>query len=79
VRRGLVERREDDSDRRLKRVGLTAPGQTALRRLNAARLNGLQEFTATLTDAERATLAQTVQTLLTRPEIAACRYRAIER
>ena len=79
VRRGLVERREDDSDRRLKRVGLTAPGRTALRRLNAARLNGLQEFTATLTDAERATLAETVQTLLARPEIAACRYRASER
>jgi DNA-binding MarR family transcriptional regulator len=79
VRRGLVERREDDSDRRLKRVGLTAPGRAALRRLNAARLNGLQEFTATLTDGERASLAPAVSTLLERPEIAACRYRAVER
>jgi DNA-binding MarR family transcriptional regulator len=76
VRRGLVERREDDSDRRLKRVGLSASGQAALRQLNAARLNGLQEFTVTLTDTERATLAETVQTLLKRPEIAACRYEA---
>lgn len=74
VRRGLVERREDESDRRLKRVGLSAAGQAALRRLNAARLNGLHEFTLTLTEAERATLAQTMQTLLERPEIAACRY-----
>src|SRR5947209_5950202 len=31
VRRGLVERREDETDRRLKRGGLTPPGEAALR------------------------------------------------
>jgi DNA-binding MarR family transcriptional regulator len=79
VRRGLVERREDVSDRRLKRVGLTVAGQAALRQLASARLTGLQEFIATLTEPERATLAETVDTLLQRPEIAACRYGAIAR
>ena len=79
VRRGLVERREDESDRRLKRVGLAPPGRAALRDLASARLSGLQEFVATLAETERTTLAQTVGTLLRRPEIAACRYRGSDR
>jgi DNA-binding MarR family transcriptional regulator len=78
VHRGLIQRHEDPNDRRLKRVGLTESGRAALRRLGAARLSGLEEFIATLSDTERATLDHTLTTLLQRPEIAACRYGATE-
>ena len=53
VRRGFVERHEDLEDRRMKRVRPTEAGRAVIRRLNAARLSGLQQFTETLTDAER--------------------------
>src|SRR5206468_2258842 len=58
VRRGFVERNEDAQDRRMKRVHLTDAGRSVIRRLNAARLSGLQRFAQTLTAAERGSLAQ---------------------
>jgi DNA-binding MarR family transcriptional regulator len=57
VRRGFAPRREDEDDRRMKRVRLTDDGRTAIRRLNAARLSGLEQFAHTLTAPERRTLA----------------------
>lgn len=74
VHRGLIDRHEDPSDRRLKRISLTESGHAALRRLGAARLSGLEAFVGTLSGPERSALAHTLTTLLTRPEIAACRY-----
>ena len=41
----------------MKRVSLTDAGRAVIRRLNAARLSGLEQFTETLTDAERRKLA----------------------
>jgi DNA-binding MarR family transcriptional regulator len=79
VHRGLIERHEDASDRRLKRVCLTDSGRAALRRLGAARLSGLREFVDSLSEAERASLHSTLDTLLARPDIAACRYGEAER
>lgn len=73
VRRGFVERREDEVDRRMKRVNVTEAGRAVIRRLNAARLAGLEQFAASLTDAERAALAPALTELLNRPDIAACR------
>jgi DNA-binding MarR family transcriptional regulator len=73
VRRGYVERHEDVEDRRMKRVSLTEAGRSVIRRLNAARLSGLEKFTETLTEAERHTLAQALLTLLERDDVAACR------
>jgi DNA-binding MarR family transcriptional regulator len=73
VRRGFVERREDEIDRRMKRVNVTDDGRAVIRRLNAARLAGLEQFAASLTDPERAALAPALTELLNRPEIAACR------
>jgi DNA-binding MarR family transcriptional regulator len=73
VRRGLVERREDELDRRMKRVNVTEAGRAVIRRLNAARLAGLEQFAASLTDGEREALAAALTELLTRPDIAACR------
>jgi DNA-binding MarR family transcriptional regulator len=73
VRRGLLARHEDVEDRRMKRISLTEAGRCAIRRLNAARLSGLEQFTETLTDAERHALAQALQVLLERADVAACR------
>jgi DNA-binding MarR family transcriptional regulator len=79
VRRGFVERREDVEDRRMKRVSLTPDGRAVSRRLNAARLSGLQQFTQTLTDAERRKLAGALSKLLERPDVAACRPEGLTR
>jgi DNA-binding MarR family transcriptional regulator len=73
VRRGFAQRREDEEDRRMKRVCLTDGGRTVIRRLNAARLNGLEQFAQTLTTAERRSLASALAKLLERDDVAACR------
>ena len=73
VRRGFAQRREDEDDRRMKRVCLTDGGRTAIRRLNAARLSGLEQFADNLTTTERQSLAQALQQLLEREDVAACR------
>jgi DNA-binding MarR family transcriptional regulator len=48
LRRGLVERREDERDRRMKRIALTGEGRAIVTRVNRARLEGLEAFTASL-------------------------------
>ena len=73
VRRGFVDRYEDLEDRRMKRVQATDAARAVIRRLNAARLQGLQEFASGLTDTERARFTAALSTLLERPDIAACR------
>ena len=72
VRRGYVERQEDRDDRRMKRIRITAEGRAVVRRLNAARVNGLEQFSVTLTPAERLVVSKALTALLERPEIAAC-------
>ena len=79
VRRGFAQRREDDDDRRMKRVCLTDGGRTAIRRLNAARLSGLDQFTLTLSASERRALAAALTRLLDRDDIAACRPEDLNR
>jgi DNA-binding MarR family transcriptional regulator len=71
--RGYVHRREDEHDRRMKRVRMTAAGTRALDRLNRTRLAQLEEFAATMTPAERRRLVAALAPLLARPEIAAAR------
>jgi len=73
VRRGFAQRREDEEDRRMKRVCLTDGGRTVIRRLNAARLSGLEQFATSLTTSERRSLASALSKLLERDEVAACR------
>jgi len=73
VRRGFAQRREDEDDRRMKRVALTDDGRAAIRRLNAARLSGLEQFAHDLTTTERRSLANALTSLLERGDIAACR------
>jgi DNA-binding MarR family transcriptional regulator len=73
VRRGFAQRQEDLSDRRMKQVSITDQGRAAIRRLNAARLRGLEEFVETLSPQQRARLSGALGKLLERPDIAACR------
>ena len=78
VRRGYVERHEDAADRRMKRVRPTDAGRAVIRRLNAARLSGLEEFTEKLTEAERRKLAAALSKLLERADVAACRPEGLD-
>jgi DNA-binding MarR family transcriptional regulator len=73
VRRGMIVRHEDVEDRRMKRIQLTEEGRVAIRRLNAARLDGFEKFTESLTDDERRVLAGALSKLLRRDDIAVCR------
>ena len=72
VRRELVDRQEDAADRRMKRMSITERGSAAIRRLNAARLSGLEQFAGTLSSQERSRLCSALGKLLERPDIAAC-------
>jgi DNA-binding MarR family transcriptional regulator len=73
VRRGMLERHEDHEDRRMKRISLTETGRSVSRRLNAARLSGLGQFTQTLGEEERNSLSRALAALLQRTDIAVCR------
>jgi DNA-binding MarR family transcriptional regulator len=71
--RGLVERREDEHDRRMKRVRITPDGRALLRGLNEMRVALLQQFAQTLTDTERSRLLDALSPIVGREEIAAYR------
>jgi DNA-binding MarR family transcriptional regulator len=64
--RGYVEREEDERDRRVKRVRVTAAGRRVLKRLVELRLNMLEGFTATLSEEERAALIAALAPLVER-------------
>ena len=53
LRRGWLERREDEQDRRMRRVRITDAGRDVVRRIDGARLQGLEAFAATLTPEQR--------------------------
>jgi DNA-binding MarR family transcriptional regulator len=69
VRHGLVVRREDAFDRRIKRIGLTPAGQDKLARLNAARREGLRQFVSTLSAEERERFTRALEPVLGRPDV----------
>ncbi len=48
LRRGYLERHEDETDRRMKRIAITPEGRDVSRRIVEARLEGLEEFTKSL-------------------------------
>lgn len=63
VRTGLLSRREDDSDRRIKRIGLTESGRAAIVQIGLARRRAVEAFVAKLDPDERAALDAAVATL----------------
>ena len=53
LQRGLLERREDADDRRVKRVRLTDHGRDVVHRIESARLAGAEQYLAALTPEQR--------------------------
>jgi DNA-binding MarR family transcriptional regulator len=68
LKRGLLERREDDVDRRIKRLQLTDAGREAVTQLNTARLHGIEDYAATLTPEQRDSLFHALCTLPHHPK-----------
>ncbi|WP_051223705.1 MarR family winged helix-turn-helix transcriptional regulator [Conexibacter woesei] len=64
VRAGLVTRRDDDADRRVKRLTLTPTGTTAVDRITQARLEALANTVSTLDADQRDALAAALAPLL---------------
>jgi DNA-binding MarR family transcriptional regulator len=71
-RRNMVERREDDVDRRQKRIAITDIGREVVNQLSAARLAGIETFIADLTTQEQEDLARALAPIVARAEVAAC-------
>ena len=71
-RRDMVVRREDDVDRRQKRIAIAETGQEVVSSLSAARLAGIETFIATLTTQEQENLARALAPIVSRDEVAAC-------
>jgi DNA-binding MarR family transcriptional regulator len=71
--RELVERREDEQDRRMKRVRITPAGAELVQRFQESRLTTIERFAASLSPEESAALAPALRLLLERQSIAACK------
>jgi DNA-binding MarR family transcriptional regulator len=66
--RGFVEREEDRSDRRMKRVRLTDAGHSVPRAFNAGRLSALSELVGSLGEDEADALQRAVALIVERRE-----------
>jgi DNA-binding MarR family transcriptional regulator len=71
VQRALVNRSEDPSDRRIKRLRLTDKGRELVQKIRELRMAGLEQFVATLSAKERAQLAKALEPILARDEFVA--------
>jgi DNA-binding MarR family transcriptional regulator len=71
VQRGLLDRTEDPSDRRIKRLRLTDAGHELVQKMRELRMAGFEQFVATLTPKERAQLAKALEPILARDELVA--------
>jgi DNA-binding MarR family transcriptional regulator len=63
LQRGLVERREDEHDRRVKRVGPTPAARELIDRVDTARLQGLEAWAEDLSPVQRQTLLDALSIL----------------
>jgi len=70
VKHEYVVRAEDPDDRRARRLELTDSGRSLAHQLLAARLEGLGQFAASLSEDERERLESALELLLEREEIA---------
>jgi DNA-binding MarR family transcriptional regulator len=76
--RGFVQREEDPSDRRMKRIRLTDTGHSVPRALNEARLSALSELTESLQEDEALALSRALALIVERREEIAA-YRPAEK
>ena len=63
LQRGLVERREDPDDRRVKLVGVTAEARELIDRVDTVRLHGLEGWAAQLSPVQRQALLDALSLL----------------
>jgi DNA-binding MarR family transcriptional regulator len=70
VKKKLVTRLEDPSDRRVRRVAITAKGKQLVDTLLVVRQAGLEAFAESLSGAQRRKLDAAVDALMDRPDIA---------
>ena len=68
LQRGLLERREDERDRRVRLVRITASGRDISARLGAARLAGMERLAASMTEQQRRRLRDALAPILERPD-----------
>jgi DNA-binding MarR family transcriptional regulator len=71
VQRGLVDRAEDQHDRRIKRLRPTDAGHVLAQKIIEARLAGIEEFVAGLAPKERALLARALDPIMEHADVAA--------
>ena len=71
VQRGLMDRTEDPSDRRMKRLKLTGAGRELVMKMRELRMAGFEQFVATLSPKERAQLAKALEPILARDDVVA--------
>lgn len=67
AKQGLVSRREDEHDRRVKRVVIEPPGAQLLLKFAEAHEDALRRFASQLTDQEREHLFNALAPILARP------------
>ncbi len=72
ARSGLVSRRDDDADRRVKRLALTPDGLAAVARITEARIAGLARLVDHLDDDQRSALSAALAPLLPDPNTPGC-------
>jgi DNA-binding MarR family transcriptional regulator len=68
LRRGLLSRHEDAEDRRMKRLAITEDGRDVLRRVEQARLAGLEELIQQLPARDLDRLSAAIDPILTKLE-----------
>lgn len=71
VQRKLVNRTEDPSDRRIKRLCLTDEGRELVQKMRELRMAGFEQFVATLTPKQQSQLAKALEPILSRDDLVA--------
>jgi DNA-binding MarR family transcriptional regulator len=71
VQRGLMDRTEDPSDRRIKRLRLTDKGRDLVLKMRELRMAGFEQFVATLSPKERTLLVRALEPILARDDVVA--------
>ena len=64
LRRGFVERREDEQDRRQKRLSITPAGREVVDRIASARLAGLEAFVSRIPADQREDLTAALEPIV---------------
>jgi DNA-binding MarR family transcriptional regulator len=68
LRRGWLTREEDEHDRRMKRLAITDDGRAVLRRVEEARMAGLEDVIADVPSADLDRLSEAIGPILARLE-----------